>query len=43
LKPISMAGQNQPELMPAEKVLPNENNENLKTCLLKKYEIKMLI
>jgi len=43
LKPISATGQNHPELMPAEKVLPNENDENLKTCLLKKYEIKMLI
>ena len=36
LKPISATGQNQPELVPAEKVLPNENDENLKTSLLKK-------
>jgi len=43
LKSISATRQSQPELMPAEKALPNENDENLKTCLLKKYEIKMLI
>jgi len=37
LKSISATGQNQPELMPVEKALPNENDDNLKTCLLKKY------
>jgi len=37
LKPISATGQSQTEIMPAEKVLPNENDENLKTRLLKKY------
>ena len=42
LKPISATGQNQPELMPAEKTPPNEKAENLKTCLLKNIWPKTL-
>ena len=42
LKPILATRQNRPEIMPAEKVPPSENAENLKTCLLKKYWPKPL-
>ena len=42
LKPILATGQNQPEFMPAKKTPPNENAENLKTCLLKNIWPKTL-
>jgi hypothetical protein len=43
LKPISATRQNQPELTPPQKIPPNEKAENLKTCLLKNINPKMLI
>ena len=49
MKPILATWQNQLELMPAKKTLPNEKAENLptggcaKTCLLKKYWPKTLL
>jgi hypothetical protein len=42
LKPVLETWQNQPELMPAEKMPPNEKAENLKTCLLKNIKPKTL-
>jgi hypothetical protein len=42
LKPISETRQNQPETMPAQKTPPNEKAKNLKTCLLKNIDLKML-
>jgi hypothetical protein len=42
LKTILATGQNQPETKPTKKTPPNENVENLKTCLLKNIKPKTL-